>query len=132
MARVAGILKFMVSVAGTVILIMLIFNLNMDDRVQKALTIAIISLVYGIYMYYLILTAIWNMNDRVYKVNILLIAGVLLQFSLIIGVLYACYTRLPIRVFITNCFASTIGLIITFYDSTQLYKSWKNRKPVTI
>jgi hypothetical protein len=128
MARIIGILKFIVSFGGIVFLIMTFFNLETKNVEEKIISMAIIFLIGGIYIYYLILTGIWNLNDRTYKTNILLFIGVAVHFIYIFTLISFSYNSAPRNVFLTSLFASIFAIAIGVFDVKQLILGWKNRK----
>jgi hypothetical protein len=127
-AKIIGILKLIASFGGIVILIMTFFNLETKDVAEKIISIAIIFLIGGIYIYYLVLTGIWNLNDRTYKSNILLYIGVAIHFIFILTLIYFSYTSAPRNVFLTSLFASIFAIAIGVFDVKHLILGWKNRK----
>ena len=128
MVKVVALLKFMVSFAGFVFVIMTFFNLKMNNITEKIAAIAIIALICGIYIYYLILTGIWNLANKAYKINVLLIAGILIHFVFISALVYFSYTSFPFAVFLTSAFVSCFGIAIGVFDAKKLLGGWKNRK----
>jgi len=130
MTKIIGILKFIVSVGGTVVIIMTCFNLKTKDLVERIISLGIIFLVGGIYIYFLTLTGIWNINNRTYKTNILLILGIIIHFIFLITIIYFSYTSMPLKVFLTSLITSIFAISIGVFDARQFILGWKNRKSV--
>ena len=128
MTKIIGILKFIVSVGGTVVIIMTCFNLKTKDLVERIISLGIIFLVGGIYIYYLTLTGIWNVNNRTYKTNILLILGLLIHFIFVLTATYFSYTSMPFKGFLTSSIALIFAIAIGVFDVKQLIFGWKNKK----
>jgi hypothetical protein len=122
----------MVSFAGSIFLIMIFFNLETKGIAEKIAAIAIVFLIGGVYIYYLILTGIWNLKNRAYKTNIFLFVGVVIHFIYIFALIYFSYTSAPRNVFFTSLFASAFGMAIGVFDTNQLINGWKNRKSVLV
>lgn len=127
MKQILGICKFIA--AFTLFLGLIISFINLTVKYEMLiilLTILIVSVVFGCYIYYLVQTGIWNFKNRTYAINIFLLIGLFFHFTFTFLILYYGSQFTKELLFTTIPFA-VIGLAIGTFDSIKFYWTWKSK-----
>ena len=129
MKQVLAILKFVISFIFVVSFITSIFILfgKKYDALIIIFTTVILASIFGIYVYYLIQTGIWNFKNRAYLLNVFLPIGLLVHFIMNVVVLY-CGSLYTIGFFVTTTLYVLMGFAIGVYDFLMFVKAWKYKK----
>lgn len=134
MSKIIAFLKFIGS--GLITLGTLIGLVSSFDKTAKILVIIFVMfflvVFIGTYLYYLIRTGIWNLRDRPYSINILLITGLLIHLLSSGFILYCSQHLFPSKQESKNLLVTTlpffiIAVAIGIYDIIKFYRTWKAR-----
>jgi hypothetical protein len=125
MRKLLGVLKF---IATFIIAISFINSFAVVGKNFDTLTIILLIIlatcIFGIFAYYNILTGLWNFKIEPYKLNVLLLIGLLMHFIITALVLYyvSQFTR---EVFLAMLPFVIMGIIIGVYDFSMFLEAWK-------
>lgn len=81
------------------------------------------------FAYYNILTGLWNFKNEAYKVNVVLVIGLLMHFIITALVLYYA-SQVNREVFLAMLPFVITGIIIGDYDLSMFLKGWKLKQQV--
>ena len=127
MIKVLGVFKlFICFTLGLAALVAMIQHKY--DSYADVKAVLIVALIAVAYLYYFSVTAIWNLNENFYKINILLLPGVLIHFALIAIILYDTISHYELKYKILISSIAILGIIAGVYDITKFQGAWKNRK----
>ena len=131
MRRILGVIKFFTSL----ILVLSFINFCIISVNNYSGTMAIIMiiasfLVFGVYIYYLVSTGLWNFKNNLYSINILLVIGFLLHLCSCIFMIY--YVVVFYKSFLLTIIPVIVlfALSISVYDFIKFSQAWKNRKAI--
>jgi hypothetical protein len=127
MRQLIGICKFG---AALLIIIGCIVSFTIALRKYEAiigiLTVMILASIFGLYIYYLLQTGLWNFKNKSYLINIGLVIGLLFHFIFIFAAFY--YSSIYTKLALTTVPFAIIGLAIGTYDLKQFFQKWKSKK----
>jgi len=127
MKQLVGISKFFVCFTLSLGCVISFFNLAKNyDNLITLLASTIVSMIAGVYIYYLIQTGLWSLKKKTYSANLILILGLLLHFIIIFSAIYYSIQFTKELILTTIPFA-LLGLIIGLYDLKEFYYSWKTK-----
>src|SRR6476620_3263078 len=113
MTKIIALLKFIAS--GLIILsilVGLIFSFDQSAEILVSIIVMGFFLVFiGMYSYYLIQTGIWNLKDRPYSINILLIIGLLIHLVSSCFLLFYSQHLFPSKQVSNNLLFTTIPFL---------------------
>ncbi|MEO7491065.1 MAG: hypothetical protein ABIU77_28360 [Ferruginibacter sp.] len=125
MRKLLGIMKF---IAAFIIAISFINSFAVVAKNLDALTIILLVIlatcIFGIFAYYNILTGLWNFKNEHYKLNVVLVIGLLMHFIITALVLYYV-SQFNREVFLAMLPFIITGIIIGVYDFSLFLKAWK-------
>lgn len=128
-------LKF---VAAAVLVLGVLFGVytsfNKSDDISTTLIVDILfAIIASPYCYYLIKTGIWNLDNKVYTINILLLIGLVVHF--IIAILLLIYSQhlfpseeVSKQLLFTTIPFCLVGFAIGIYDAKQFFVGWKAKR----
>jgi cation transport ATPase len=100
---------------------------NLNDW-KVLLQVLLIVLIFGIYIYYLVRTGIWNFKNGVYKKNIFVIIGHVIHCVLTFLCLYYEMRYYKKEFFFTVMLIFPFMILCGFYDFKKLYGLWKSKQ----
>jgi hypothetical protein len=109
----------------------IIFSLNETTEVSIIIISSLLLLAFtGIYAYYLIRTGTWNVKDKEYSVNVILVIGLCIHFLSTISLLIYSQYLIPSKEESKNLLFTTLpffvaGLIMGIFDAKQFYRRWR-------
>jgi uncharacterized membrane protein len=121
-----GVIKFL---AAFVILLscFTIVQENLKDW-HVLLVVLFIFLIFGLYIYYLVRTSIWNFNGSFYKRNIFVFIGLVIHFIFIGLCLWYETRHYKEQFFFTILLIIPFMLLCGLYDARNFYRLWKNKR----
>ena len=125
MRQLFGVLKFFASLILAISFITCI-KISFNNYSGAAIAFAILAyfLIFGVYVYYLVRTGLWNFKNITYSINTLLIIGFLLHLCFCIFMIYY------VVVYHSAFLLTVIPVIVLFAFSISIYDSikfWKGR-----
>ncbi|MEJ7823152.1 MAG: hypothetical protein WKF85_12570 [Chitinophagaceae bacterium] len=129
MRQLLGVLKFFASLI-LVISFISCCKISFNSYTGAAIGLAIMAyfLIFAVYIYYLLRTALWNFKKVGYSINALLGIGFLLHLFFCIFMIY--YVVAYHAAFILTVIPVIVlfALSISIYDFIKFWKGWKNKK----
>ena len=127
MRELIGICKFGAALLFIVVCVVsFTMTLGQYEAIIGIPTVIILASIFGIYIYYLLKTGLWNFKKKSYLINIGLVIGLLLHFILILVAFY--YSTIYTKLALTTVPFAIIGLAIGTYDLKQFFQIWKSKK----
>ena len=126
MDKVIGILKFVASGCLSIFCILVYFNLKSVD-IQTVIATSIVVCFLGIYIYYLITTAIKNVKEQPYRFNFISIVGLFLHFIFMVGLIAFSYKIGDIKLILTSILPALSGIVVGILDTRKYTGLWKSK-----
>ena len=99
---------------------------NLGDW-KVLLQVLLILVIFGIYIYYLVRTGIWNLNNSFYKKSTFVIIGLAIHCVFIVLCLYYEMRHYKKDIFFTVMLVIPFMILCGLYDFKKLYRLWKSK-----
>ena len=122
--KLLGVIKIFISFIVLGGCLMAFIDPKKYESTIGTVAVIIVGLIVVTYLYYLVKSALWNLNSKLYRINLFILLGLLIQFGIVylffyLTFFYAKQITLPILPILI------VVLAINVYDTFKIYRAFK-------